>query len=141
MSLMRAFGISASGLSAQRTRLETITSNLANAESTRTAEGGPYRRKLPVFSAESERVAFGDQLGRALLSVRVDRIVEDPSPPTLRLEPGHPDADADGMVAYPNIDPIREMVDMLSATRSYEANVTAVKSVRAMLQAALDIIR
>lgn len=145
MSLSQAFAISASGLSAQRTRMETVASNLANANTTRTAEGGPYKRKMPVFMAQSVVQSLGDhfnsQMNASLRSVRVDRIVDDPSPPQMKFEPGHPDADVDGMVAYPNVDPVIEMVDMLSATRSYEANVTAVKSVRAMGAAALDIIR
>ena len=141
MSLVRAFDVSASGLSAQRTRMEAIASNLANAETTRTAEGGPYRRKLPVFMAQSELVPFEDVLGRALYRVRVSAVVDDPSPPVLRHEPGHPDADADGMVAYPNVDPMQEMIDMLSATRSYEANVTALKTLRTLQNASLDIIR
>lgn len=141
MSLARAFEISASGLSAQRTRMETVASNLANANTTRTAEGGPYRRKMPVFMAQAEVAQFGDLLGQKMRSVRVDRIAEDPAPPRMRFEPGHPDAGPDGMVAYPNVDPVVELVDMLSATRSYQANVTAVKSVRAMGAAALDIVR
>lgn len=145
MSLQRAFAISASGLSAQRTRMETVASNLANANTTRTAEGGPYKRKMPVFMSQAEVQTFGEQirsrLNAGLRSVAVERIAEDDSPPQLKFEPGHPDADEKGMVAYPNVDPVVEMVDMLSATRSYEANVTAVKSVRAMGAAALDIIR
>jgi flagellar basal-body rod protein FlgC len=141
MSLERAFEISASGLTAQRTRMETVASNLANSKVTRTAEGGPYRRRHPVFVAETAAVAFGDQLGGALRRVRVERIVEDTSPPILRHEPGHPDADERGFVAYPNVDPVREMVDMLSATRSYEANVTTISSIRSMLRAALEIVR
>ena len=141
MSLARAFAIGASGLSAQRVRLETLSSNLANARTTRTAEGGPYQRKLPLFSAEQVGASFADTLGRALRTVRVDRIVEDTSPPILRFEPGHPDADAAGFVAYPDVNPIEEMVDLLSATRSYEANVTVIKSVREMGAAALQILR
>lgn len=141
MSLARAFAIGASGLSAQRTRMETVASNLANVNTTRTADGGPYRRKMPVFMAQAHLARFGDVLGQEMRAVRVDRIVEDPAPPRMRFEPGHPDAGPGGMVAYPNVDPVVELVDMLSATRSYEANVTAVKSVRAMGAAALDIVR
>ncbi len=141
MSLLRAFAISASGLTAQRTRMETIASNLANARTTRTAEGGPYRRKQPVFTAEPLAASFGDTLGAALRAVRVERIAEDPSPSLMKYEPGHPDADASGMVAYPNVDPVQEMVDMLSATRSYEANVTLVRDVREMGRSALGILR
>lgn len=139
MSLSDALNISSAGLSAQRTRMEAVASNLANARTTRTAEGGPYRRRTPVFTAVPTGSGFNDMLGQALRSVQVERVSVDRSDPILRFEPGHPDADAAGFVAYPNIDPIKEMVDMLSATRSYEANVSAVRSVKAMGQAALKI--
>ncbi len=141
MSLERAFAIAATGLAAQRTRMELVASNLANARTTRTPEGGPYRRREPVFLAEPLPARFEDSLAGALRSVRVERVVEDSSPPALRFEPGHPDADADGFVLYPNVDPVEEMVDMLSATRSYEANVTLVRSVREMFRSALGILR
>ena len=140
MSLQRAMGIGATGLAAQRSRMELVSSNLANARTTRTPEGGPYRRQQPVFAAQPLHAGPADPLGRALRSVRVVGIVQDPAPPLLRFEPGHPDANADGMVAYPNVDPVKEMVDMLSATRSYEAGVTLVRSVREMMQGALQII-
>jgi flagellar basal-body rod protein FlgC len=136
MSLERAFGIAADGLSAQRTRMETVASNLANARTTRTAEGGPYQRLAPVFVAEP----LTGPDAASLHGVRVERIAADPAPPVLRFEPGHPDADPAGFVSYPNVDPITEMVDMLSATRSYEANVTVVRSVREMLRSALEIL-
>lgn len=138
--LKRAFEISAAGLSAQRARMEAVASNLANAKTTRTDEGGPYRRRSPVFAARALDNAAGRTTG-ALRSVRVASIALDPSPPLLRFEPGHPDADASGFVAYPNVDPVREMVDMLSATRSYEANVTLLKNLRGMFTATLDIVR
>jgi len=141
MSLERAFAIAASGLAAQRTRMEIVASNLANARTTRSPEGGPYRRKEPLFVAEPVGAPFEEALAGALRSVRVQGIVEDPTPGVVRYEPGHPDADADGFVRYPNVDPIEEMVDMLSATRSYEANVTLVRSVREMLRSALGILR
>jgi flagellar basal-body rod protein FlgC len=121
--------------------METVASNLANARTTRTAEGGPYRRREPIFTAEPVAASFADRLGKTLRAVRVERIAEDPAPPMLRFEPGHPDADEAGFVAYPNVDPVKEMVDMLSATRSYEANVTLVRSVRDMLKNALSIVR
>ena len=138
--MQQAFQIGAAALSAQRTRMETVASNLANARTTRTPEGGPYKRRLPVFSLQNVASRPGDPLGPAVASVRVDRIVQDPSPPVQRFEPGHPDADAAGYVAYPNVDPVKEMVDMLSASRSYEANVTLVRGVREMLRSALRII-
>jgi flagellar basal-body rod protein FlgC len=114
--------------------METVASNLANARTTRTPEGGPYKRIAPVFVV----TAVGES--GSLRGVRVTDIVEDPAPPVLRFEPGHPDADLEGYVRYPNVDPVKEMVDMLSATRSYEANVTLIKSVRGMLQSALQIL-
>ena len=141
MSLHRILEIGAAALTAQRTRMETVASNLANARTTKTPEGGPYRRKQPVFTAEPMAAPFGDQLGLALRSVRVERIVEDKGPPVMKYEPGHPDADAAGMVAYPNVDPVQEMVDMLSATRSYEASITLVRDARDMSRAALQILR
>ena len=140
MSLQRAMAIAASGLTAQRTRMETVSSNLANARTTRTPEGGPYRRREPVFAAQPFDLTFDDRVGRGLRSVRVVTVAQDPSPFPLHYEPGHPDADERGFVAYPNVDPVREMVDMLSATRSYEANVTLVRSIREMLQSALQIL-
>ena len=93
-----------------------------------------------MFSAAPVAVDYSDLNAAKLRFVRVQDVVSDPSPPMMRFEPGHPDADADGYVAYPNVDPVREMVDMLSATRSYEANVTLVRSVREMLQGALQIL-
>jgi flagellar basal-body rod protein FlgC len=140
MSLLRALGIGATGLTAQRSRMEAVASNLANARTTRTADGGPYQRRVPVFTAEPVD-SFDDALGRALRSVRVERVAVDGAPPVLKFEPGHPDADAAGFVAYPNVDPVKEMVDMLSATRSYEANVGVVRSVRDMMRAALEIAK
>lgn len=140
MSLQRAFEIGSAGLSAQRTRMETIASNLANARATRSPEGGPYRRLAPVFVSESMETAPGDPQANALRSVRVDRIIAIDEDPILRFEPGHPDADAEGMVAYPNINPVTEMIDMLSASRSYEANVNVITGVREMMAGALDII-
>ena len=122
--------ISVSGLSAQRTRMEAIASNLANARRRARRKAAPYRRRIPVFRVETGLRPTPEQQGQR--SSRVDRIVLDDAAPLMRYEPGHPDADADGRVAYPNVDPVREMVDMLSATRSYEANVTVLKSVRAM---------
>ena len=140
MALQRAFAVSAAGLTAQRTRMETVASNLANARTTRTPEGGPYRRQVPVFSSQPTRTGFGDWLGQALHTVRVQDVVSLNEPPKRLYEPNHPDADATGYVNYPAIEIMKEMMDMLSATRSYEANVTTVKSVRGMLRSALEII-
>ncbi len=140
MSLQRAFAIAASGLTAQRTRMESVASNLANARTTRTPEGGPYRRQAPIFVSQPLTNNFDDMLGSSLRAVRVDSVATETMPPILRYEPGHPDADESGFVAYPNVDPVREMIDMLSATRSYEANVTVVRGVREMSGAALEIL-
>jgi len=115
-------------MAAERLRLDTISSNLANINTTRTPEGGPYRRLMTVVEAALD--------GRG---VRVARIVQDESPPLLVHNPGHPDADADGNVAMPNVNPVLEMVDMISATRAYEANVAAFNAAKAMAAKALEI--
>ena len=128
MSVVSTFGTSASGMAAERLRLDTIASNLANINTTRTAEGGPYRRLMTVMEAAPD--------GRG---VRVARIVQDESPPLLVHNPGHPDADADGNVAMPNVNPLLEMVDMISATRAYEANVAAFNAAKSMAAKALEI--
>jgi flagellar basal-body rod protein FlgC len=134
--------IAASGLEMQRARIELVASNLANAQTTRTAEGGPYVRRLPVVeAAAAQRAEFGDALDRALREVKLRGVVRDPSPPVLKHEPGHPDADANGYVAYPNVDPIHEMVDLVAASRSYEANANVVKVAGRMKEAALGISR
>ena len=140
MGLDRAFAIAAAGLAAQRTRMETVASNLVNVRTTRTAEGGPYRRLSPVFQAERIGAAGQGDFGDALRSVAVERVVADDSEPLRVFEPGHPDADETGYVSYPSIDLGSEMVDMLSATRSYEANVTLVRSVRDMVRTTLEIL-
>jgi flagellar basal-body rod protein FlgC len=128
VSVISTFSISASGMAAERLRLDTISSNLANINTTRTPEGGPYRRLMAVMESEVD--------GRG---VRVARIVQDESPPLLVHNPGHPDADADGNVAMPNVNPVLEMVDMISATRAYDANVAAFNAAKAMAAKALEI--
>jgi len=131
-----AIDISASGLSAQRRRLDTVAENIANAETTRTERGGPYRRKQVVF----EEIALRE-LGLGQQGVKVREIAEDPRPPHLVYRPGHPDADANGYVAMPNVNIVEEMVDMISATRSYEANATALNATKAMARKALELGR
>lgn len=128
MSVISAFGISASGMAAERLRLDTVSSNLANINTTRTPEGGPYRRLMTVMESAPD--------GRG---VRVARIVQDESSTLLVHNPGHPDADVDGNVAMPNVNPVLEMVDMISATRAYEANVAAFNAAKAMAAKALEI--
>lgn len=142
MALDRAAAAAASALSMQRARMELIASNLANSHTTRTAEGGPYVRRMPKVEAVAVgRGGFEDTLDDAIKGVRVTSVALDQRPPLMKFEPGHPDADARGYVAYPNVDPAEEMVDMLSAVRSYEANVNVVKSVQRMKESALSIIR
>jgi len=131
-----AIDISASGLSAQRRRLDTIAENIANAETTRTERGGPYRRKQVVFEELASRELEQGQQG-----VKVREVIEDSRPPHLVYRPGHPDADANGYVAMPNVSIVEEMVDMISATRSYEANATAINATKAMARKALELGR
>ncbi len=140
MDILDTFNISASGLSAQRTRLQTISSNLANSQTTRTEEGGPYRRKAPVFVAEGLN-SFGDALERELSSVRVSGTREDTTPGSLVHDPDHPDANADGYVELPNVDVLEEMVDLMNTHRTYEANASVVETTREMAMRALDIGR
>lgn len=145
MDFFTSMDISASALSAERTRMNLISSNLANVNSTRTAEGGPYRRKDAVFTATpvKEGNSFGAALSRAneARSVQVTQIKEDQRPPRLQYEPGHPDADANGYVAYPNVNVVEEMADMITASRSYEANITATNAAKSMALKTLDLLR
>jgi flagellar basal-body rod protein FlgC len=139
------FEISASGMQAQRLRMSIISSNLANIQSTRTAEGGPYRRKEVIFtSTPLQESAFGAILNRAttrVQRVRVTEVVEDGRAPQLVYNPGHPDANAQGFVAMPNINLMEEMVNLMTATRSYEANVTVLDAAKNMALKALEIGR
>ncbi len=143
MDFFDALHISSSGLSAQRLRMNLIAANLANMNTTRTKAGGPYRRKDPVFAAQAPAASFREMLGmrqRELLKeVAVVGIVEDSRPPIKKHDPTHPDADENGYVSMPNINLMEEMVNMISATRSYEANVTAIQSAKAMALKALEI--
>ena len=131
-----AFEVAASGLSAERTRMNTIASNLANARTTRTDEGGPYRRIDPVFQAVALRGASGPQ---AASMVKITRIQQDTRDPQRVFEPGHPDADAAGYVGYPNVNVVEEMVNMITASRAYEAGVTSIETVKGMAHSALGI--
>lgn len=141
MDVAASLAISSSALQAQRLRMDVIAANLANAQSTRTPEGGPYKRRDVVLEATAGG-SFEDVLGAAPGSaVRVARVVEDEAPPRVVFDPGHPDADAKGYVAYPNVNPITEMVDLMAATRAYEANVAAVNATKRVLEAALSIGR
>jgi len=142
---MDAMMISSSALTAQRTRMNLIASNLANALTTRTPEGGPYKRKDAMFAAmPMEKNSFSSILDKKSQpdanGVEVMEIMEDHNPPRLQYDPSHPDANQQGYVAYPNVNVIEEMTDMISATRSYEANVTASKASMSMQMKAMELL-
>ncbi len=144
MDFFTAMDVSSSAMSAERTRMNLISGNLANANSTRTAEGGPYKRKDAVFTATPLNESFNNTLNRAgkgLTTVAVSAIVEDSSPPRIQYDPSHPDADLNGNVALPNVNVIEEMADMISATRAYEANVTAAQAAKSMAMKTLELGR
>jgi flagellar basal-body rod protein FlgC len=139
---MSAFGkiydVAATGMSAQRYRVQLIAANIANSETTRTPEGGPFRKKDAIFKVQ----LMGETAdGMALTGVRLAGTHISNDPYIFKYEPGHPDANAEGIVVYPNVNPIEEVVNMTSAARSYEANVNVVRSVRQMGQAALEMLR
>ncbi|HWF07557.1 MAG TPA: flagellar basal body rod protein FlgC [Bryobacteraceae bacterium] len=140
MSLFNAIAISASGMEAQRARAEIITENLANADTTRTPEGGPYRRKDAVFTTAPMPASFSDALSSAS-GVAVSDITIDDRDPERRYIPGHPDADAQGYVAFPRVDAAEEMVDLMSASRGYQANVAAISAVKDMIARSIDLFR
>ena len=136
--------ICASGLTAQRLRMDVIANNLANASTTRAQNGGPYRRQIVVFEARSHTSDFKRLLENELTGlsgVRVKQIVTDNSPLRQVYDPSHPDADPEGYVSYPNVNVVAEMTDMISATRSYEANITALNSIKHMAAKAIEIGR
>jgi flagellar basal-body rod protein FlgC len=134
--------VSASGLTAERTRMNTIASNLANAHTTRTADGKPYKRIDPVFEAVMLDRSGGASNGANGVSlVHVQKIVQDTREGQMVYEPGHPDANPQGYVEYPNVNVVEEMVNMLTASRAYEAGVTSVESIKAMAKNAIDIGR
>ncbi len=137
MNFFQSFAISGSGMTAERLRLDLISNNIANLNTTRSPEGGPYRREVPVFVRHLERAKRGFQGG----GVRVAAVVKDPSPPRIVHEPGHPDADAAGYVAYPNVDLNREFIDMIGARRAYEANAAALEAAKQMVSRALELGR
>ena len=142
MSLFSSLQVSASGMAAQRTRDEMLVENMANSETTRTPEGGPYRRKDVVFSSQIQGSPFSALFQNELAEgVRVADIVTDDRAPELRYLPGHPDADANGYVAFPRMNPAEEMVDLLNASRSYQGNVAAMTAVKDMINRSIDILR
>jgi flagellar basal-body rod protein FlgC len=144
MSLLSVLSVSASGMAAQRTRAELLVENLANAETTRTPEGGPYRRKDAVFTSAPQISAFGavfqTEVGEGINGVAVSDIVEDTGEPDKRYLPGHPDADKDGYVAFPRINPAEEMVDLMSAQRGYEGNIAAMTAIKDMLMRSIALL-
>jgi len=163
MAFLSSFDISGYGLSAQRFRINLISSNIANANTTRTSEGGPYRRREVIFKAidfdktlnekikESENFldyenpldepGLQDKANPAIMSVKVDKVVRDDSPFKMKYDPSNPDADKNGYVAYPNVNPVIEMADLIEATRAYQANVAAFQNSKAMAQSAIGIMK
>jgi len=140
LGVFSAMEVAASGLSAERTRMNTVASNLANARTTRTAAGGPYKRLDPVFEAVGLDESTGVMANQGGVSkVKVARIQEDTRQGMMVYEPGHPDANAQGYVEYPNVNAVEEMVNMITASRAYEAGVTTIDTVKAMGRSALDI--
>jgi flagellar basal-body rod protein FlgC len=149
MNLFGLLQVSGSALAAERLRAEVVTTNLANAESTRTPDGGPYRRKVAVFESRSSSPfqlllannGVSGTLGDAPGGVRVADVVEDPGPGLRKYEPGHPDADASGYVEYPNINPVQEVVDLMGAQRAYELNASAIQAAKQMIEQSIQILR
>jgi flagellar basal-body rod protein FlgC len=141
MSLFASVQVSASGMAAQRTRAELLVENMANAETTRTPEGGPYKRKDAVFSSETQSSPFSALFQSELATgVTVADVLQDNRPPEKRYLPGHPDADAEGYVSFPAMNPAEDMVDLMNATRSYQANVAAISSVKDMIRSSISIM-
>ncbi|EKD5182017.1 flagellar basal body rod protein FlgC [Campylobacter jejuni] len=163
MAYLSDFDISGYGLSAQRFRMNVISSNIANANTTRTAEGGPYRRREVIFKATDFDKLLNGQINKdnnflkyenplndpsspeeakpAIQSVVVDKVVRDDKDFRMKYDPSHPDANAEGYVAYPNVNPVIEMADLIEATRAYQANVSAFTSAKTISQSAIDLLR
>jgi flagellar basal-body rod protein FlgC len=146
MSLFSSLSVSASGMNAQRVRSELLVENLANSETTRTPEGGPYRRKDVVFHSQNIDSPFSSVLASEMnggegTGVAVSDVVVDQRDPERRYLPGHPDAGPDGYVSFPRLDPAEEMVDLVSASRGYQANIASMTSVKEMLQRSIDLLK
>ena len=163
MSMFGGIDASASGLTAERLRMDVISNNIANANTTRTSEGGPYQRKDVVFKAIdfsktlNEKIAENNNMleyenplddsflqenaNPAIMSVIVDKVVRDESEFTYKFEPSHPDANEEGYVAYPNVNPVIEMANLIEATRAYQANVSAFQSAKPIAQSPIDILK
>ena len=144
---MNLFGMmesSGGAMEAERMRAEVVAANMANSQTTRTPQGGPYRRQMVVFQSRARplfSLALGGFAHDSPAAVRVAAVVGDARPPIMRFDPGHPDANAEGFVAYPQVDPIEEMTDLLSAVRAYELNASAVQATKNMIQQSLDLLR
>lgn len=145
MGLFDAIEVAGSGLAAERLRMDVTAGNLANAQTTQGANGQPYRRREVVLQEAQAGPSFGDVLASASASpvsgVQVAGVVEDASPPRKVYDPGHPDADAQGYVTLPNVNPVTEMVDLISASRSYEANVTSMQTAKTLFSKTLELLR
>ena len=145
MSLFASLSVSASGMYAQRERAEVLVENIANSDTTRTPDGGPYKRRDVVFQTDSSTSPFASEFGRAfdpqLTGVAVSDIAVDNTEPERRYLPGHPDADKNGYVAFPKVNPTEDMVDLMGASRAYQANVAAISAVKDMIQKSIDLFR
>jgi flagellar basal-body rod protein FlgC len=144
MSLFSILSVGASGMAAERTRAELLAENLANAETTRTPEGGPYRRKDAVFTSAPLTSPFASAFNsevQGMSGVAVSDIVTDTRDPERHYMPGHPDADADGYVAFPRVNPAEDMVDLMGAARGYEANVASISAAKDMIAHSLELLR
>lgn len=145
MDLLTTLKISSSGLAANTKRMAAISSNIANAQVTRTAEGGPYRKKEVVFGSEPARESFSEilegEIDAQAQTVHATEVISTNKPPLLKYEPNHPDANAEGYVAYPDINTVEEMANMISASRNYEANIGAMNTTKSMAMKSLEIGR
>ena len=145
MNLFSALSVNSSGMSAQRTRAEVLVENLANSDTTRTSDGGPYRRRDVVFESQAVSTSFasvyGSQIGEEATGVGISEITVDSRDPERRYMPGHPDADQDGYVSFPRVNPAEDMVDLMSASRGYEANVSAISAIKDMILHSIDLMK
>jgi len=144
MNLFGMLELSGSALGAERQRAEVVASNMANSQTTRTPAGGPYRRQLVIFQSQRTprfSLALSGMRREHSSAVRVAAVVADQRPPLMRFDPGHPDANAQGYVAFPQVDPIEEMTDLLGAVRAYQLNASAVQATKNMIQQSLDLLR
>jgi flagellar basal-body rod protein FlgC len=145
VSLFNSLSVSASGMSAERQRAEVLVENIANADTTRTASGGPYKRQDVVFQSQDVTSPFSSIFDSQMTSqgagVGITQIVTDQSAGDRRYMPGHPDADKDGYVTFPKVNPAEDMVDLLGASRSYQANVSAISAVKDMIQRSIDLFK